>query len=197
MASGTFFHTPTQIPFESIETERLILRKLTPELYHQIFDTLPDTDIMTVLDLADAEALEKEKLKYRKGLSTHNRSFVNFQLLDKASHQILGACGFHTWHTEHARAEIGYALHSEERKAKGLMSEAMKAVLHYGFEHMQLNRVEAFIGPANIPSLKLVAKFGFTGEGRLRGHYCKKGIIEDSLVFGLLREEYETNTPDN
>lgn len=187
-------HRFTDIAFESIETERLILRKLTPAIYRQIFDTLPDTEIMTVLGLADAEALEKEKQKYRNGLSTHNRSFVNFQILDKASRQLLGACGFHTWYTEHARAEIGYALNSEETKAKGIMSEAMKAVLHYGFEHMRLNRIEAFIGPGNIPSLKLVAKSGFKREGHLRGHYCKKGIIEDSLVFGLLREEYEAKT---
>ncbi len=176
--------------FENIETERLILRKLTPAIYRQIFDTLPDAEIMNVLGLADAEALEKEKQKYRSGLSTYNRTFVNFQILDKASRQILGACGFHTWYTEHARAEIGYALNNEETKAKGIMSEAMKAVVHYGFAHMGLNRIEAFIGPGNIPSLKLVSKFGFTQEGRLRSHYFKKGIIEDSLVFGLLKEEY-------
>lgn len=189
--------TYTDIPFETLDTERLILRKLTPAIYRQIFDTLPDAEIMNILGLADAEALEKEKQKYRNGLSTHNRSFVNFQILDKGSQQLLGACGFHTWYTEHARAEIGYALNNEETKAKGIMSEAMKAVLHYGFEHMQLNRVEAFIGPGNIPSLKLAAKFGFKEEGRLRGHYCKKGMMEDSLVFGLLREEYNANIDFN
>lgn len=55
---------------------------------------------------------------------------------------------------------------------------------------MQLNRVEAMIGPGNTASIRLVKKFGFVEEGRLRGHYCKKGTIEDSLVFGLLKAEY-------
>ncbi len=182
-----------EINFETIETERLILRKLTPSTYRQIFETLSDAEIMKTLGLADEEALHKEKQKQQNGLSTYNRSFVNFQILDKESKQILGACGFHTWYTEHARAEIGYALTNEDTKAKGMMSEAMKAVLHYGFEHMRLNRVEAMIGPNNIPSLKLAAKFGFTEEGKLRSHYCKKGNIEDSVVFGLLREEYEAS----
>jgi len=181
----------TGISFEIIETERLLLRKLTPEKYRQIYRRLSDADIMSLLGLADEKALYREKEKYESGLSTHNRSFVNFQILDKESKQLLGACGFHTWYTEHARAEIGYALNNEDSKAKGIMSEAMEAVLHFGFEHMRLNRVEAFIGPANIPSLKLAAKFRFKEEGRLRGHYCKKGITEDSVVFGLLREEYE------
>lgn len=182
-----------EINFETVETERLILRKLTPSTYRQIFETLSDAEIMKTLGLADEEALHKEKQKQQNGLSTYNRSFVNFQILDKESEQILGACGFHTWYTEHARAEIGYALTNEDTKAKGMMSEAMKAVLHYGFEHMRLNRVEALIGPNNIPSLKLATKFGFSEEGRLRGHYYKNGNMEDSLVFGLLREEYEVN----
>ena len=177
--------------FETINTEHLILRKLTPELYRQLFTTCTDAESIRFLGLADAEALHKEKEKYAQGLSTYNRSFVNFQILDKTGETLLGACGFHTWYTEHARAEIGYAMNSEEQKGKGIMSEAMKAVLHYGFTNMQLNRVEAMIGPTNIPSLKLVAKFGFTEEGRLRGHYCKRGMIEDSVVFGLLKAEYE------
>jgi ribosomal-protein-alanine N-acetyltransferase len=158
-----------------------------------MFETLSEAEIMNLLDLVDEEALHKEKQKYENGLSTYNRSFVNFQIIDKASGEILGACGFHTWYTEHARAEIGYALTNENTKAKGMMSEAMKAVLHYGFEHMRLNRVEALIGPNNTPSLKLAAKFGFTQEGRLRSHYFKNGIMEDSMVFGLLREEYEVS----
>lgn len=187
---NTSKHTP-EINFETIETERLILRKLTPEKYRQMFEMLPDAEIMNILGLADAEALEKEKQKYRIGLSTYNRSFVNFQILDKINGKILGACGFHSWYIDHARAEIGYALHDENAKAKGLMSEAMKALLHYGFERMRLNRVEAFISPNNIPSLKLAAKFGFTEEGRLRSHYCKNGNMEDSAVFGLLKEEYD------
>jgi ribosomal-protein-alanine N-acetyltransferase len=156
-----------------------------------MFEMLPDAEIMNILGLAEAEALEKEKQKYKIGLSTHNRSFVNFQILDKTNGKMLGACGFHSWYTDHARAEIGYALHDENTKAKGMMSEAMKAVLHYGFERMRLNRVEAFISPKNIPSLKLAAKFGFTEEGLLRSHYCKDGNMEDSAVFGLLREEYD------
>ena len=55
---------------------------------------------------------------------------------------------------------------------------------------MGLNRIEAFVSPANEPSLRLLRGFGFAEEGRLRGHYCKNGMIEDSLCFGLLRNEW-------
>lgn len=70
------------------------------------------------------------------------------------------------------------------------MSEVLNTVLHYGFETMQLRRVEAFISPDNMASLNTVKKFGFTREGQLRSHYVKGEQIEDSVVFSLLRGEY-------
>lgn len=60
---------------------------------------------------------------------------------------------------------------------------------------MKLHRIEAFIGPHNLPSQKLVQKMGFKKEGLLREHYCKKGVVEDSIVFSLLRREMELSFP--
>jgi ribosomal-protein-alanine N-acetyltransferase len=71
------------------------------------------------------------------------------------------------------------------------MKEAVAPVIRYGFEQMQLNRIEAFIGSANEASQRLVKALGFREEGLLRKHYIKDGIAEDSLVFGLLRSEYQ------
>ncbi|CAM3562251.1 acetyltransferase, ribosomal protein N-acetylase [Flavobacterium saliperosum S13] len=176
--------------FELLETQQLILRKLTPETYDYLFQQYNDNELKAFLGLVTEEELEKEKDKFRKGIATYNKSFVNFQLIDKQTNTVMGACGFHTWYTEHRRAEIGYALNSDVHKGKGIMSEALKAVIDYGFREMDLNRIEAFIGPKNEPSLRLVQKLNFTKEGHLRKHYCKNNIMEDSLVFSLLRDEY-------
>ena len=70
------------------------------------------------------------------------------------------------------------------------MSEAVKAIIEYGFKTMNLNRIEACIGPANIASQNLVKKFGFSREGYLRQHYIRNEEIQDSLIFSLLKEEY-------
>lgn len=177
--------------FETIQTERLLLRKLTDDDYSYIFQHLSDTAIMQLLNIETLDKLEIEKQKQEKGYSTFNKRFLIFQLLDKETQQIIGWCGYHTWYIDHGRAEIGYGLIDEHTKGKGLMSEALKAVLRYGFEQMQLNRVEAFVAPENIPSLKLVDKFNFTREGQLRKHYLKDGNLEDSVVFGLLEEEWK------
>ena len=93
--------------------------------------------------------------------------------------------------TEHRRAELGYAFFDESFRGKGLMAEAVKAVIAYGFHQMDLHRIEAHISPHNLPSLKLIRKFHFTEEGLLRKHYFTNGVREDSKVFSLLREEFE------
>ena len=108
----------------------------------------------------------------------------------KGTGEIIGGCGFHNWLTEHRKAELGYALTKDEYKGKGLMTEALENVIAYGFGKMNLNRIEACIGPENIPSLKLVKKFGFKEEGYLRQHYFKDNVLQDSIIFSLLKEEY-------
>lgn len=177
--------------FELIHTERLVLRMLTPEVYHYIMTSYTDQELMVFLGIHSPEQLTAEKQKYKQGLSTYNRTFVNFQLIDNQSNCIIGGCGFHTWYPMHSRAEIGYALYEDIHKAKGYMTEAMTAIIKYGFESMQLNRIEALIGPDNLPSNKLVQKLGFIQEGYLHQHYCKEGVIQDSIMYALLKEAYK------
>jgi ribosomal-protein-alanine N-acetyltransferase len=176
--------------FETIETERLLLRKITPEIRTAIFTQYPDNEARTWFGLQTDEDYAREKEKVQKGLTTFNRSFLYFMLVDKTSNETIGWCGYHTWYTDHRRAEIGYGLNEDVYKAKGLMSEAIRPILDYGFEHMNLNRIEAFIGPFNQASIRLVEKFHFVHEGLLRQHYIKGLNIEDSLVYSLLREEH-------
>ena len=177
--------------FETFQTERLILRKLTPSEFNFIFENCPEAEIKTLLGIKSEDDYIIELNKYKKGYATHNRSLVLFQLIDKVYHQVIGGGGFHNWYADHKKAELGYALKDESYRGKGLMSEALHFIIDYGFKYMDLNRIEAFIGPDNIPSLKLIAKYNFTREGQLRQHYMKDGKLEDSIVFSLLKEEYE------
>ncbi len=176
--------------FEELKTERLFLRKLTPEIYQHIYENYSDEMIMDFLALKSSDELNKEKEKYNKGISTYNRSFVNFRLFDNESRQHVGNCGFHTWYTEHFKAEIGYDIPNESFKRRGFMTEALRTIFDYGFNIMKLNRIEAFVGPDNIPSLKLMDIFGFKKEGHMRQHYCKNNEMQDSVIFSLLRSEY-------
>lgn len=178
------------LQIHTIETERLLLRAFTPDTFRLAYDFLTGEELKELFGLADDASLEQERARYAQGISTYNRSFVNFQIYLKENNELIGSCGFHTWYLPHARAEIGYALGNDLHKGKGIMKEAMKAVIDYGFNKMDLHRIEAFISPNNIPSLKLAQHFGFQQEGLLRQHYCKDQRMEDSAVFSLLKSEY-------
>lgn len=174
---------------KTIETPRLLLRIETAEEYKRIFERYDDATLMQYFGLQETE-LEQEKVKIKGGLCTYRTDVVFFHLIEQATHHVLGSCAFHNWFRIHQRSEIGYALRKEEYKGKGFMREAFLPIIDYGFTTMNLNRIEAFISPENIPSQRLVQRMGFQQEGLLRGHFCYNGVIEDSLVFGLLRKDF-------
>ena len=176
--------------FEIIKTERLQLKKYTPEIYNTIFTNYSEAEIKELISQDNDDEYLKQLKRFKAGFSSFNRSFVYFQLIEAISNKIIGGCGFHNWTIDHNRAELGYALDNDMYKNKGYMTEALHKVIEYGFERMYLNRIEACVGPGNIPSLRLVEKFGFSREGLLREHFLKDGIHVDSLIFSLLKSEY-------
>ena len=180
---------PDTISQAILETPRLLLKELSPEIIYNLFDTGTDDELKAYLALTDDELIA-EKYKVANGLTTHQTSIKNFLLWEKADDRPIGNCGFHNWYARHARAELGYLINLDADKGKGYMKEAVRAVVTYGFEHMQLNRVEAMVGPNNEPSLKLVKGMGFKEEGYLREHYRHPQEMQDSVIFSLLKREY-------
>jgi len=166
----------------------LILRIVRPEVYSFVFSNYNDEELIEFFGFTTPEELTKEKKRHEKGMTTFNKTFIFFHILENDKN--VGWCGFHTWYTDHARAEIGYVLSNEASKGKGIMSVVLKAVIDYGFNTMNLHRIEAFVGPNNVPSLKLMEKYHFTKEGHLREHYFKNNKMEDSVVFSLLKSDY-------
>lgn len=176
--------------FDTLETPRLVLSGISPEQMTYIFENLPKDDIKRILGHRSERDYEKEASKHQNGYSSYNRRFKLFLLTDKASNTIIGRCGIHNWNIEHRRAEIGYVMEDEQYKRKGLMTEALEAILEYGFRNLNLNRIEALVGAGNVPSLRLMEKFNFTKEGLLRQHAYASDKFEDSVMFSKLYHEH-------
>jgi len=174
-----------------LETERMFLRELTPEMFNRLFRTCSEAEIKSYLGLKSTVEYKEMRKRFEGGTTTYYTSFKHFLLLDKQDKRVIGRCDFHTWVPTHQRAEVGYTMTSEAHKNKGLMKEALRAVLSFGFKHMGLYRVEALAAPHNIPSLQLLKHYSFKQEGHLRNHYMVNGVLEDSLLFSLLRPEFE------
>lgn len=179
----------TMIEFEEIHTKNLTLRIAYPETMDAIFALESDEEIMRLLGIKDRLQLEDDKRKHKEGLSTHNRKFVHFFIYERGGDRVIGWCGYHTWYTDHHRAELGYSFFEESPRGKGWMTQAVEKVVPFGFDVMKLHRIEAMAGKDNFASLRILEKFGFKKEGHLREHYLRDGVYEDSLVFSLLRGE--------
>jgi [ribosomal protein S5]-alanine N-acetyltransferase len=169
---------------------------LTPEVYHYVFTNYTEDELKEFFGCQTGEPLQEERRKYEQGLSMYRKSFFVFQLIEKDSNNVIGWCGYHTWYVLHNRAEIGYLISDEASKRKGYMSEALPAVIEYGFDKMKLHRIEAMLNPDNVASLKLLGAQGFVKEGYLREHYFKDGKPEDSLVMSLLKKEYKSSSEE-
>lgn len=174
--------------YQFLITPRLTLRIVTPEGYNHALQNFSDNELMDFFG-TDEAGIAKERFRYHGGLVTFNRSFVSFYIIENDSNKVIGWCGFHTWYTEHNRAEIGYFLNDDSHKQKGYLSEVLPVVLQYGFEQMNLHRVEALLADYNMASKRLLVKNGFIYEGCLRQHYYVDGIPEDSVIYSLLKHE--------
>jgi ribosomal-protein-alanine N-acetyltransferase len=171
-----------------METERLYFRVETTDILKDVLKQRTQEQL-TFFGLRDTDQLKKELIKIERKLSNRAVGWRKWNLIEKATGRVIGNCGFHNWLIDHERAELGYFLHENFRN-KGFMSEALDCVIQNGFNKMSLNRIEAFISPDNLNSIKLVTKLGFIREGLLREHYKHENQIHDSLVYSLLKSEY-------
>lgn len=116
---------------------------------------------------------------------------VQFAIARREDDAVVGTCTLYAVDAQCRRAEVGYALAVPEW-GKGYANEAVTALLDWGFERLDLNRVEADIDPRNTPSARALERLGFLREGHLRERWIVGGEVCDSWMYGLLRSEWKT-----
>lgn len=183
--------------FPTLQTERLRLRELLPADAPALFAIHGNAEAMRwfgsdpLQNLAQAEHLVQTFASWRRLPNPGTRWG-----LERLSDGVLvGSCGLFNWNRAWRRCVLGYEL-APAAQGRGLMVEALRAVLDWGFapEGMGLNRVEAMIHPANVPSLRLVEGLGFRREGLLREVAFWGGRHEDLELHALLARERHGNT---
>lgn len=107
----------------------------------------------------------------------------------KGDGHIVGTCGFVNWSLDHARAELGYAIH-REYWGQGLVPEAVRAMISFGFEKIGLNRIEARCIAENTASARVMEKAGMSYEGTLRQREFIKGAYRNIKLYAILESEY-------
>lgn len=170
-----------------IKTKRLLLKNISLTSYHTIFNTLNNEDGASLLGFSKKNFL-KEKERYQSGFFNEEKSLHYFLIFDKQEAKNIGWCGFHTWHINQHYAEIGYEIYSQEYRRKGLMSEAIREVIDFGFENMDLKNIKAFIKSENTASINLIKTMNFTEDTAINTVNKDKHKSDYLLAFSLNRE---------
>jgi ribosomal-protein-alanine N-acetyltransferase len=175
--------------FPTLETERLILRKLRLEDAKDLFEYASDKEVTKYVTWEPHKSIEDSinLIKF-----THERyekrEGIIWGIVCKENKKVIGTCDISPV-TKHFRAEIAYAL-SRDYWGKGIMTEAVKEAIKFGFEKMNLNRIQAMCIPENIGSYRVMEKVGMKYEGLIREYMYIKGKFQDLKLYSILKREY-------
>lgn len=171
----------------NLETDRLLLRKLSMADAADVFAYASDPEVSkytgwsTHQAIADSQKfLESVIAKYETGQP------MDWGIVHKRDRKLIGTCGFASWNCTHSRAEIGYAL-ARQYWGQGYMTEAVKAVISFGFHVMMLNRIDASCMVDNLASARVMQKAGMHYEGTLREYAFFKDRYCDLKLYAIIK----------
>lgn len=177
-------------PFPELETERLLLRRVTKDDLNEIFLLRSNPDTMKYIPrplIKDYEgALEHLTMIDAK---IENNEGINWAITLRDNPKMIGIIGHYRIQHENYRCEIGYML-LPEYNGKGIVSEAVNKVTDYGFTVMQMHSIEGIIDPANIASEKVLQKNGYTKEAHLLENMYYEGQFLDTVIYSLLKRNF-------
>ena len=176
--------------FPILTTNRLFLRNIMPGDAEPLFAIRSDDETMKFLGQEPYESLDETKDVIRRMEERYTRKeALRWGITLRGEDRLIGSCTLFHFDEGFDRAETGYEL-SRAFWGKGIMTEAMSAILTFGFSELGLHRIEAIIDIANERSKNLLLKLGFTYEGNLRQRFPFRGKFEDEHYFGLLNDEW-------
>lgn len=176
--------------FPSITTERLHLRQILSTDAEALFAIKSDLEVTKQYGQEPHQTINNT-LTWIERLQASYQGGEDFAwcITFKGQDTLIGLCVLWNFDSGFHCAEIGYELHPAIGR-QGIMTEAVSAILNFGFNELGLHRIEANPLAGNISSKSLLLKLGFTYEGNLRQRHFFRGHFEDQLYFGLLREEW-------
>jgi len=175
----------------TLETERLLLRTLTSDDSDRIEELAGDYDV--------AKSTLNIPHPYPKGsavqfidnilISEKNNKIAMFAITLKESRLLIGLANLNLA-ASHKRGELAYWV-GKQYWGKGYGTEAVEALLEYGFNQLNLNRIFAASFTSNPGSWRVMEKIGLKYEGTLKQHVARFGNYYDLAYYGLLKDEYE------
>jgi len=184
-----------QKKFPDLSTERLILRELLVGDAQGLFEIRSNENVMRWVDRPLPKTIEDALVTIRQSNEMiANGTGINWAMCLKETGKLIGFIGFYRLDDANDKSEIGYMILPDFWR-KGYTAEAMKVLIPFGFQQLNLHRIEADINPENEASIQLALKMGFIKEAFLRQNFKYNGRYIDTLICGLLKSDWEEKNP--
>jgi ribosomal-protein-alanine N-acetyltransferase len=177
--------------FPVLETKRLMLIEIKEEHSDDIFRIFSNDEVIEYYGMSPFTQIEQAE-NIIKSFSKNfiEKRSVRWGIMLQDTLEFVGTVGLNNLLLPGKRTEIGYDLIPDYWR-KGIISEALEAVIHYCFEELNLYRIGAVTFPENEPSYKLLLKLGFKKEGLLRGYIYQNDKSNDAFVFSLIQPDWK------
>lgn len=176
-------------PFPEIKTNRLHLKEIKNTHLEDIFKIYKDEKVTKYYDLLPLTELSeaKKEIEFFRNRFKENTG-IRWGISYLNQSEIIGTVGFNKI-IDHHKGRIGYDLQSRHW-GKGIMTEALEAILNYGFNSLELNRIEAEVMIGNVASEKLLTKLHFQKEGILSDWMYWNNRYYDISMYSLIKKGY-------
>ncbi len=179
----------TFLEMKELETERLILRRISKKDALDMYEYARNPDVSKYLTWSAHESLSYTSgyikfliKKYRKG------EFFDWGIETKDTKKLIGTCGFSVFDPQNKKVEIGYVLNPEFHN-KGYATECVKCIIDYAFNELDMHRIEVRIMDGNTASERVIQKLGFKLEGTSTDEMLIKGDFKTIHHYALIRRD--------
>ena len=166
-------------PFEYADDEAMLKNWIADEKIQSLYSEPTYRTKIEVKELLDKYIGSYEKDDY-----------YRWAIIDKETQECIGQIAYYLVDNKNHFAEIEYCVGSAFQ-CRGLATEATKAVIAYGFNKINLHKVQICTKTINKPSQRVIEKCGFTYEGTLRDYFYINGEYVGRLYYSILKDEFE------
>lgn len=176
---------------QRLETERLVLRRYTPQDAAAMYKNWASDDEVTKFLTWPTHTSQKiSQAVIADWVNQYdNEGYYHWAIVLKENgEEPVGDIAVVEMKEKASAAQVGYCL-GRAWWRKGVMPEALKAVMGFLFDVVEVNRIEARHDPKNPNSGKVMKKCGMQYEGTLRSSDWNNQGVCDACYYGLLRQE--------
>lgn len=151
-------------PFPVLQTERLVLRKLSIDDADEIFFLRSSDGVNKFLDRPRANNIDEAVAFINKvNIGIANNISLYWVICFKDNPKLIGTICLWNFNEEENKAEVGYEV-IPENQGNGIAGEALSKIIEFGFGTMRLDKIEAYTHKENLASTKLLEKFNFVRD---------------------------------